>query len=172
MKNKMCEFKVKVRTQMDRVDHRVIYPLQPMAFARLDASGGMEALEGQFGLVPEWVTDAKGGTKFGRYCYNARKETIFDKPSFRSAILKRRALVPVTSFFEFPDREMPLRHRYKIARKDGAAFWLAAIWEHNQRYNLHSVSVITTTPMSLVEKFHSRSPVVLADDHSPRGLCP
>jgi putative SOS response-associated peptidase YedK len=163
-KNKMWEFTVKVRTQMDGEDHRIIYPLQPMAFGRLDPSGDKEALVGQFGLVPEWVTDAKGGPKYGRHCYNARKETIFEKPSFRTAILMRRAVVPVTSFFEFPDKEVPLKHRYKISRKDGQAFWLAAIWEHNHRYNLDSVSVITTTPMNLVEKFHSRSPVILADD--------
>lgn len=171
-KNKMWEFKIKVRTQMDGDDHRIIYPLQSMVFARLDSGGDKEALVGQFGLVPEWVNDAKGGPKYGRHCYNARKETIFEKPSFKTAILKRRAVVPVTAFFEFPDKETPLRHRYKISRKDGNALWLAAIWEHNQKYNLDSVSIITTTPMILVEKYHSRSPVVLGDDQLDLWLDP
>lgn len=171
-KNKMLDFGIKVRVQTEGDDHRIIYPLQPMAFGRLDSSGSKEGLVGQFGLVPEWVTDAKGGPRYGRYCYNARKETIFEKPSFKTAILKRRAVVPVTSFFEFPDKETPLRHRYKISRKDGNAFWLAAVWEHNQKYNLDSLSVITTTPLSLVEKFHSRSPVILEDAQVDQWLNP
>ena len=168
--SKLGAFKFRTRIQPDVAAPGVVYPLKSMVFGRLAPGGGREGALGSFGLVPEWVTDAQGGLKFGRRCYNARKETIFEKPSFRSAIFRRRAVVPVSAFFEFPDREAPLRHRYKISRRDGGAFWLAAIWERHPGYGLESVAVITTTPMGLVADFHSRSPVILDDERMAAWL--
>jgi putative SOS response-associated peptidase YedK len=170
-KSKFGDFQFKARTGVD-LDERIIFPLQPMALGRLDDTGQREAVSAQFGLVPEWVDDAKGGPKFGRYCYNARRETVFEKPSFRQAILKRRGVVPVTAFYEFPDKEVPLRHRYRISRQDGQAFWLAALWESNERYSLLSCSILTGEPMSLVADFHSRSPLILDDTQLQAWLNP
>jgi putative SOS response-associated peptidase YedK len=133
-----------------------------MLYGRLDPlGGGREALEGQFGLVPAWVDAARGGAKFGRNCYNARTETVFEKPSFRQAILTRRAVVPVDCFYEFPDKEAPLRHRYRIRARDGRPFWLGAIWERNPALGLESLAVLTTEPMDLLAPFHSRSPLII-----------
>lgn len=139
---------------------KAIFPLNPMAFMR-QSGGHSEAAVGQFGLLPDWVDDAKGGPKFGRYCYNARTESVFEKPSFRQAILKRRAVVPVDAFFEFPDKETPLRRRFRVSRKDGAPLLLAAIWERNEKYKLESVSILTGEPMALLAPYHSRSPILL-----------
>jgi putative SOS response-associated peptidase YedK len=141
---------------------RVIFPLQELAFGRADpGGGGLQAVPGQFGLVPDWVDAARGGARYGRHCYNARTETVFEKPSFRRAILERRAVVPVDCFYEFPDKEAPLRHRFKVRSRSGGAFWLAAVWERNRALGLDSVAVLTTEAMDLVAPFHSRSPVIL-----------
>lgn len=145
-------------------DERISYPLQTMVFGRVGADGKREAVEGQFGLVPDWVTDAKGGPKYGRHCYNARSESVFDRPSFRDAILKRRAVLPVSAFNEFPDKEAPLRRRFKVHRKDGHPLWLAALWERSERYNIESVSILTSEPMKILEPHHSRSPIILEVD--------
>ena len=40
-----------------------------------------EALAGLFGLVPHWSKD----TKIARHTFNARSETVAEKPSFREA---------------------------------------------------------------------------------------
>ena len=48
----------------------------------------------QWGLVPSWITDAKG-------FINARSETIEDKPSFSESFQRRRCLIPADGFFEF-----------------------------------------------------------------------
>ena len=171
-KSKLWEFPIKVRVQMDGPE-RIIFPLQSMVFARVNpATGEKEAVAGQFGLVPEWVDEAKGGAKYGRHCYNARTETVFEKPSFRRAILARRAVVPVEAFYEFPDKEVPLRHRFKVRARGGGAFWLGAIWERNETLGLDSVAVLTTGPMDLVAPFHSRSPVILDDGQVEGWLDP
>jgi putative SOS response-associated peptidase YedK len=162
-KNKFYFAGLKTRFQTDMDDPRDRFPLQTLAFGRVNPSTGeREAVDGQFGLVPEWV-DKERGTKYGRHTYNARTETVFEKPSFRKAILTRRAVVPVDCFYEFPDKEVPLRHRYKVRSKDGNGFWLAAIWERNAALGLESVAVLTTGPMELVAAFHSRSPIILDD---------
>ena len=171
-KNRLLGLNFKMRVQVSD-DERTIFPLQPMAFGRLNpATGEREALVGQFGLVPDWVTAERGGAKFGRNCYNARTETVFEKPSFRKAILARRAVVPVEAFYEFPDKEVPLRHRFKVRSRSGRPFWLGAIWERNEALGLDSLAVLTTGPMDLVAPFHSRSPVVLDEGQVEGWLDP
>jgi putative SOS response-associated peptidase YedK len=170
-KTKFGDFHFKGRVQ-GGFDEKAIFPLQPIAFGRLSASGEREFLHGQFGLVPEWVKDAKGGPKFGRYCYNARSESVFEKPSFKRAILQRRAVIPVACFYEFPDKETPLTHRYRIQRADKRAFWLAALWEQHPAYGLQSCSILTTQPMDLLAPVHSRSPVILDDEQLDDWLDP
>src|SRR4051812_10063569 len=74
------------RVQMDLLE-KAVYPLQELVVGRTDpATGNRETLPAQFGLVPDWVDDERGGSKYGRHCYNARTETVFEKPSFRQAI--------------------------------------------------------------------------------------
>ena len=153
-------------------DPRLIFPLQLMGFGRLTADGMRESVEGQFGLVPEWVSAKQGGAKFGRNCYNARSESVFEKPSFKKAILTQRAVVPVEAFYEFPDKESPLRHRLRVERDDKRAFLLGAIWAWNAEFKVCSVSVITTEPMDLLAPWHSRSPLILRDDQVETWLSP
>ncbi|MEI8156793.1 MAG: SOS response-associated peptidase family protein [Burkholderiales bacterium] len=58
-----------------------------------------EALNGLFGLVPHWSTD----TAITKHTYNARSETVADKPSFRDAWKRRQhCIVPADAIFE-PD---------------------------------------------------------------------
>jgi putative SOS response-associated peptidase YedK len=43
-----------------------------------EAVPALEAVAGMFGMVPHWATD----TKIARQTYNARAETVAQKPSF------------------------------------------------------------------------------------------
>ena len=51
----------------------------------------------KWGLVPAWAKDPKIGYKL----INARDDTIFTKPMWRSVILKQRCLIPVDGFYEW-----------------------------------------------------------------------
>jgi putative SOS response-associated peptidase YedK len=51
----------------------------------------------RWGLMPSWAKDVKIGSKL----INARSETILEKPSFRKAAVKRRALVPAEGYYEW-----------------------------------------------------------------------
>lgn len=52
-----------------------------------------------FGLIPHWADDKK---KFGLKTYNARSETVAEKPSYRSAWKERRFGLILTKGFTNP----------------------------------------------------------------------
>lgn len=133
-----------------------------------------EWLPGMFGLIPHWGDP----TKLFRMTYNARTETVAEKPSYRNAWRKRQfGLIPVESFFE-PNYETGKAVRWRIQRADGAPFALAGIWERrlgDQGPAHWSFAMLTINADShpLMKQFHKpgdekRSVVVLdPEDHEP-----
>ena len=51
----------------------------------------------RWGLIPFWAKDAKIGYRM----INARGETVAEKPSFRTALRKRRCLILADGFYEW-----------------------------------------------------------------------
>ena len=71
------------------------YPTYPAPFIYLQ-DGKPKCELAQFGLVPAWAQDKK---KYGLRTYNARSETVHEKPSYRTAWRERRfGIVPVEQF--------------------------------------------------------------------------
>jgi hypothetical protein len=66
-----------------------------------DDSLDRRLLIARWGLVPSWSKDIKIGSKL----INARSGSILDKPSFRKAAIKRRALVPAEGYYEWQKTE-------------------------------------------------------------------
>lgn len=80
----------------------------------------------QFGLVPHWAQDK---IKYGLRTYNARSETVHEKPSYRTAWRERRfGIVPVERFYE-PNWETGKAQRWGILRSDNQPTCIASIWE-------------------------------------------
>ena len=113
----------------------------------------------KWGLVPGWAKDPKIGYKM----FNARAETLSEKPSFRIPFLRRRCLIPADGFYEWKainGRKQP----YLFTLKDQAAFTFAGLWELWRDANgneLKSCTLITTTPNELIAQYHDRMPVIL-----------
>lgn len=51
----------------------------------------------RWGLIPSWSKD----DKIAQHTFNARAESITEKPSFRAAFKRRRCIVPVSAFYEW-----------------------------------------------------------------------
>lgn len=78
-----------------------------------------------FGLVPAWARD----TKIVRSTYNARTETLAEKPSFRNAWARGQlCIVPVAALYE-PCYETGRAVRWQIRRQDARPMGIAALWE-------------------------------------------
>lgn len=85
----------------------------------------MRADTALFGLIPAWSKDRN----IGRRTYNARSETVAEKPSFRTAWRQRQfCLVPMMQFYE-PCWETGKAVRWRIHRRDDAPFTVAGVWD-------------------------------------------
>lgn len=102
---------------------------------------------------------SKGGSS--RPLFNARSETLTERPAFRAAFAQRRCLVPVNGFYEWRN-ENGVRTPLWIHRADELPFALAGIY--NAGPDVAAACVITCAPNALMEPIHRRMPVVLADD--------
>ena len=102
-----------------------VYPTYPAPFIYLE-NGKPKCDLTQFGLVPHWATDKK---KFGLKTYNARSETVQEKPTYRPAWKERRyGLALMESFYE-PNWETRKAIRWRIQRADSEPVAVASIWE-------------------------------------------
>ncbi|MGA7835111.1 MAG: SOS response-associated peptidase [Acidimicrobiales bacterium] len=118
----------------------------------------------RWGLVPSWSKDPSIGNRL----FNARAETVAEKPSFRSAFAKRPCVIPVDGFYEWDHR--PGRHRqpHYFTRVDEEPLLLAGLyeyWRNDAVANaepLKTCTVITTTPGDDLDELHDRMPVVLS----------
>lgn len=113
----------------------------------------------RWGLVPSWAKDSSIGNKL----INARKETLSEKPSFRSAYQNRRCLIIADSFYEWK-KEGQKTQPYRFVMKDKAPFVMAGLWEvwtppHGEA--IYSSTIITTTANNLVKEIHERMPAIL-----------
>ncbi len=48
-----------------------------------------------WGLIPFWVKTEEDAEEMRKMTLNARAETIFEKPSFRESIMRKRCIVPL-----------------------------------------------------------------------------
>ena len=86
---------------------------------------GLEWRKVMFGLVPKWAEDKTIASK----TYNARNETLIQKPTFNNAVMKYKfGVIPVAEFYEskYFDHKP---QRWGVHRKDGQAIFIAALYE-------------------------------------------
>lgn len=128
----------------------------------------------RWGLVPSWAKDPA----LGHRLFNARAETIAEKPSFRSAFAKRPCAIPVDGFYEWDHRPGKNRQPHFFTRVDGVPMVLAGLYEHWRDPDspdsppLATCTIITTAPSSDMEEIHDRMPVILERNRVDAWLNP
>ena len=113
----------------------------------------------RWGLVPAWAKDVSIGNRM----FNARAETVAEKPSFRNAYRRRRCLVPASGFYEW--RSENGRKQPYLCHIDRQLFSMAGIWEHWQDGDgneLQSCAILTTQAKGRMQELHERMPVYIA----------
>jgi putative SOS response-associated peptidase YedK len=81
----------------------------------------------RWGLVPSWAKD----TSIASRMINARGEEAAQKPAFRSALARRRCVVPASGFFEWSPID-GARHKqpWYITPTSQPVLSFAGLWEH------------------------------------------
>lgn len=94
-----------------------------------EAVPAREAVAGLYGLVPHWAKDLTSG----RHTYNARTETVAEKPSFRDAWRHgQHCIVPAEAIYE-PDWHSGKAVPTRITRQDGKPMGIAGLWTSNRK---------------------------------------
>lgn len=122
----------------------------------------------RWGLVPFWAKDVKIGNRM----INARSETVQEKPAFRKPFRTQRCLVPADYFFEWMaagDKKVP----HLIRLRDQETFAFAGIYDVHRDADgesMHSFSILTVEPNTLMAPIHDRMPVIMRRDDEARWL--
>jgi putative SOS response-associated peptidase YedK len=150
--------------------NRDVRPTQRAPVIRLNPlSNKRESTMARWGLVPAWAKDMK----FGTHTINARVETVASLPAYRAAFRNRRALVPVSAFFEWHGPKGG-RTKFRISIKGQPLFALAGLWERwtDQRSGeiVETYTIVTTAANEDLASVHERMPVIVAPDRYENWL--
>ena len=112
----------------------------------------------RWGLIPRWAKDEKIGYKL----FNARSESIFEKPIWKSIVRQKRCLVPANGFYEWQKRDDG-KQPFFIHPKNEAVFSFAGLWEtwDHEGKEWNTYSILTTEPNKEMSAIHNRMPVIL-----------
>jgi putative SOS response-associated peptidase YedK len=114
----------------------------------------------RWGLVPGWAKDISIGSKM----FNARAETLAEKPSFRALLRRKRCLVLADSFYEWRKEPDGSKTPMRLALATGEPFAFAGLWDVWKTPGgdrMTSCTVITCAPNALVAPIHDRMPAIL-----------
>ncbi len=151
----------------------------PLIMERKSAGGNTSPWElatARWGLVPSWSKDPKSGARL----INARMETVTEKPSFRQAAAKRRALVVADGYFEWQktsDGKIPT-YLHGESEEILAFAGLYEYWPdptlpdgHPDRW-LRTCTIITTSAADALGHIHDRTPLIVPPDLYAEWLDP
>ncbi len=136
--------------------------------ARAESSSARALAPLHWGLVPSWARTDESPI------FNARAESLAEKPSFRDALRRRRCLIPASGFYEWKAIG-PARQPWLFRRSGGEPFGLAGLWDTWTAPDgtvRESCTVITTEPNALMAPIHHRMPVMLAENQWEAWLDP
>ena len=132
-------------------------------------SGRIACGSARFGLIPGWAKDEK----ISRHTYNARSETVAEKPSYRTAWRQRQfGLVLVDDFYE-PSYESGKAVRWKIRLASEDPFGIACLWDKwkepvsGQLVVSFSMLTVNADDHPVMSQFHKpgdekRTPVIVS----------
>jgi putative SOS response-associated peptidase YedK len=149
-------------SETDIVPRFNIAPTQEVWHIRAE-QGRRRLLASWWGLIPAWAKDRTIGGKM----FNARAETVLEKPSFRGLAAKHRCIIPISGFYEWRKQGKSRQPLYIHAR-DGQSLALAGLWttwrDPAGGTPVTSHTVLTCAPNEFMASIHDRMPVILDRD--------
>jgi putative SOS response-associated peptidase YedK len=111
----------------------------------------------RWGLIPFWVKDEKQANQIQNKTLNARIETIFQKPAFRSSAKSKRCLVMIDGFYEYHHFK---GHAYPfyVYPKNEEPMVLSGLWDSwysKDGLKIDTVTIVTTKGEGLMNQMHN-----------------
>lgn len=141
-----------------------VAPTQPVRAVVERPDQGRLLVALRWGLVPHWAKDPGIGNRL----INARAESAADKPAFRSALSRRRCLLPADGFYEWAriddGTKRGRRQPYWFTRADGDVMALGGLWEtwkDAEGELWRTATILTVDANADVAPIHDRMPLVV-----------
>jgi putative SOS response-associated peptidase YedK len=124
----------------------------------------------RWGLVPSWW---KKKAKETPATFNARAETVAEKPMFLAAFKRTRCLIPASGYYEWHGTTTGKQPYYFTAR-DGSPLTIAGLWDEWKDVEtgepLKSCTMLIAAANDFVGTVHDRMPVLLQSKDFDRWL--
>ena len=117
----------------------------------------------RWGFIPHWyksITD-------GPLLFNARAETLAEKPAFRDACHNRRCLIPADGFYEWKKIEGSKSKPDYVKRSDRQQMLFAGIWQFwgVGENRLAACTILTVPASGQISGIHHRMPLFIERDN-------
>jgi putative SOS response-associated peptidase YedK len=186
----MCRKKISTSEQLELFAEQGIKPFEPLEtrgpiynitagysndwIIYQDKDGGYHLELAHWGLIPFWTKSKADAKKNSNNMVNARSETIYEKPAYKSLVAANRCLIPAGGFYEWnhvmigkKDTAIP----FYISSKDCKGFGIAGLrtaWMDKETGEvIPSFTMITTAANELMARIHNhgdnkhRMPLIL-----------
>jgi len=145
--------------------------MSPIVFER---NGNRQLTAGLWTLLPPWAKRLEYANEISTF--NAKAETIAEKPTYRNAFLNRRCIVPAEAFYEWVGSKRK-RQPLHISRRDGNFMSMAGLYsywkpEGSKGRPIPTFTIVTVEPNQWMAKIHDRMPAILPDDGIETWLDP
>ncbi len=135
--------------------------------------------QARWGLIPSWATSASVGARM----INARSETVLEKPSFRAAALRRRAVIPADGYYEWRKNDDGSKTPIYLHGTDAAQLAFAGLYEfwrdpatatqtEPSGSWVVSCTIITRPASDALGQIHDRTPVIVPPELQSDWLDP
>lgn len=128
-----------------------------------NGGGGREIQSMRWGLVPVWW---KKELKEVPATFNARAETITEKPMWRSVFKKNRCIIPASGFYEWTGPKGDKQPHFFSAANGSPTLAIAGLWDRWKAPDgqaLLSCTMVVTEKSEWMADYHDRMPVLLND---------
>ncbi|MCB1396635.1 MAG: SOS response-associated peptidase [Rhodobacter sp.] len=144
-----------------------VCPTQPVAVV-ISADGHRRYGPMRWGFIPRWFKTPTDGPLM----FNARSESLAEKPAFAEAARRRRCLIPATGFYEWT-KQGDTRLPWFISRADHQPMVFAGVWQswHGpEGARIATCAIVTTEAQGRMAELHERVPVILEPADWPLWL--
>lgn len=137
----------------------------------VDRGQGRELVTMRWGLIPFWW---KKTLKELPATFNARAETVADKPMYRDSYKRRRCIIPASGFFEWTGGKADRQPHFFSAADGAPILAFAGLWDRwtdsTTGEDRLTCTMIVSGASAWMEPYHDRMPVMLAEADFDRWL--
>ena len=152
-----------------------ITPTRDIYIVRDNREGKRELTTLSWGLIAPWSENPQDALRSQSQAINARTETVHEKPTFRSAFISRRCLIPASGYYEWATEIGPYAPKQPFYIHGDGLIAFAGIWDRwrapDGTYK-ESAALITRPAVEFLATVHHRMPTFLPRDRWDAWLSP